>query len=69
MPLKFPEGLKDRDAVVIVSNHMQYLYTHKQDLIKHLENVELIMDNMGAWKDVHLPSRIKYYEAGMANWL
>ena len=67
--LVFPEGLKDREGIIVVSPHMQYRYVHKQELLGHLSNATFILDNMGTWNDVHFPQETQYFEAGHANWL
>ena len=66
---KFPEGLSDRDAVIIVSPHMQYKYTNTQEIFKNLSCVKLILDNMGIWNDLKFAEGVEYHEAGNANWL
>ncbi len=66
---KFPEGLADRDTILIVSPHMHYKYTNKQEILKNLTSTKLILDNMGIWNDITFPKEIKYYEAGRANWI
>ncbi|MBW2975065.1 nucleotide sugar dehydrogenase [Candidatus Woesearchaeota archaeon] len=66
---EFPEGLADRDAIIIVSPHMRYRYTSAQDILKSLDNTKLILDNMGVWNDLALPENVEYHEAGDANWL
>lgn len=68
-PMNFPEGLQDRDCIVIVSPHMQYKFTHRQEIMQNLANAKFILDNMGAWNDFEFPENIKYFEAGSANWL
>ena len=67
--LPFPQGLHDRDTVVLVSPHMQYKYTTTIDILQHLGNAKLVLDNMGTWNDVPFPENIQYFEAGQANWL
>ena len=68
--LEFPNGLHDRDCVVVVSPHMQYKSVLKQELMKCLSSsVKLILDNMGVWNDLQFPQSIEYYEVGHANWL
>ena len=67
--LQFPEGLEDRDTIVLVSPHMQYKYTNTFQILEHLKNTKLILDNMGTWKDISFPENIQYFEAGRANWL
>lgn len=65
----FPQGLQDRDGIIVVSPHMHYRYVHKQELLQHLSNTKLILDNMGTWNDVHFPQEMQYFEAGHARWL
>ncbi len=66
---KFPSGLKEFDTILIVANHMQYRYTNESKVLENLENCRLILDNMGAWRDLKFPSAIEYHEAGDAGWM
>ncbi|MCG2782455.1 MAG: nucleotide sugar dehydrogenase [Candidatus Altiarchaeales archaeon] len=66
---EFPEGLQEFDAILIVSPHMQYRYINSSVVIENLKECRLILDNMGAWKDVKFPEGIEYHEAGDENWL
>ncbi len=68
-PMSFPQGLEDRDCILLVSPHMHYKYVHKEELHKSLANVSIILDNMGTWNDLSFPERIQYFEAGQAHWL
>lgn len=68
-PLSFPDGLQDRDTILVITPHMQYRYMNKEELVQQLSNTKLIVDNMGVWNDVQFPKQVKYYEAGQANWL
>jgi nucleotide sugar dehydrogenase len=67
--LDFPNDLSDRDTIIIVANHMKYTYTNRQDIMKNIDNVTLILDNMGAWNEYKFPEHVKYFEAGNKNWL
>ncbi len=67
--LSFPNGLQDRDGVIVVSPHMQYKYVHKKDLLENSKGAKIILDNMGVWNDVPFPEGTQYYEAGSARWL
>ncbi len=67
--LSFPEGLEDRDAVIIVSPHMHYKFTNTQDILKSIPNLRLVLDNRGIWNDLPFPKEVQYYEAGHAHWL
>jgi len=67
--LSFPQGLQDRDCVLILSPHMHYKFVHKQELLQQLQNTTLILDNMGTWNDLQFPEKTKYFEAGHAGWL
>jgi nucleotide sugar dehydrogenase len=66
---EFPTGMKDFDAIVIVSTHMQYKSTPHLDILNNLGKCKFILDNMGIWKGVPLPESIEYHEAGDSNWL
>lgn len=65
----FPQGLHDRDTILLVTPHMNYKYTNKQEILKYLNNTKLVIDNMGIWNDFPLPDKTQYFEAGHANWL
>ena len=65
----FPQGLHDRDTILLVTPHMNYKYTNKQEILKYLNNTKLVIDNMGIWNDFPLPEKTQYFEAGHANWL
>ena len=67
--VKFPDGMKDRDTIVIVSPHMLYKYTDTQKILNNLNNAKCILDNMGIWNDMQIPDSIAYHEAGDAHWL
>ena len=67
--IDFPNGLLDRDTILIVSPHAKYKHIHTKDIENYLNCTNLIIDNMGIWKNLELPKNIKYYEAGSANWL
>jgi len=59
--LRFPEDLKDYDAVVLVTAHTPYL----QDAIeRHVRPNAVIIDNFGAWRDRPFPDGVRYYEVG-----
>ncbi len=67
--ISFPEGLADRDCILIVSPHRIYKFTNKKDIANYIGNLKLVLDNMGIWRDLKLPPHIKYHEAGTAHWL
>lgn len=67
--ISFPEGLKDFDTILLVSGHRKYTYTKTLDILKHLNNAKLILDNPGIWSDIVFPNTIEYYDAGNAGWL
>ena len=67
--ISFPEGLEDRDCILIVSPHRVYKFTKKREVEKFLGNTKLVLDNMGIWRDIKLPAHIEYFEAGTAYWL
>ncbi len=66
---EFPTGMNEFDAIVIVSTHMQYKSTPHIEIIENLENCTFVLDNMGIWRDLELPEKIEYHEAGDAGWL
>jgi nucleotide sugar dehydrogenase len=65
---KFPEGMEEFDAIVLVANHSQYRFTNHDKIKKYLKNCKLLLDNMGFWKGIDFGS-IEYHEAGDAGWL
>ena len=67
--VSFPEGLADRDCILIVSPHRKYRFTNTQKIMENISNTKLILDNMGIWNDIKFPDNTVYYEAGHANWL
>jgi len=67
--IKFPEGLSDRDTIVIVAPHVKYKHLNTQKILNNMENIRLVLDNMGIWNDMKLPQNIEYHEAGDAHWL
>jgi len=67
--INFPEGLSDRDTILIISPHMKYKHTSTQKILENLNNTKLIIDNMGIWNDIKFSEKIEYHEAGDANWL
>jgi hypothetical protein len=67
--MDFPEGMSDRDTILIVSPHMKFKYVDHRQIMDNLGSVKLILDNMGIWKDKKMPKSIEYHEAGDAHWL
>ena len=67
--LKFPQGLKGFDTILIVANHMKYRYVNESRITENLQHCKLILDNMGCWKDLKFSTEIEYHEAGDAHWL
>jgi len=65
----FPQGLSEFDTVLIVSDHMQYVYTSPLDVRAALANCRLVLDNTGVWKDIDLGDSIEYHYAGGSRWL
>lgn len=67
---KFPEGLREFDAVLIVADHQHYKFTPHKDILDSLKNCKLILDNTKIWKDMNFSKAgIKYHIAGDAGWL
>ena len=65
----FPQGLSEFDTVLIVCDHMQYVYTSPLDVRAALANCRLVLDNTGVWKDIDLGDGIEYHYAGGSRWL
>ncbi len=68
---KFPDGLREFDAVVIVAAHRAYKIVSESMILKNLGNCKLIVDNVEeAWGRVDFSSLgIDYHIAGDKGWL
>ena len=64
----FPDGLDDRDTILVVSPHSQYRYTNTQKILGKLGQTKLILDNMGVWNDMKFGDHLEYFEAGHPHW-
>ncbi len=67
--IHFPKGLKDVDTILLVAGHRKYTYTKTLDILQHLDQVKLILDNPGIWMGINFPEGVEYYDAGNASWL
>jgi UDP-N-acetyl-D-mannosaminuronate dehydrogenase len=68
---RFPDGLKEFDAVVLAVDHKEYMLSGKR-LAGALDRCRFVLDNTGFWsrhKDAFTKKGIEYHLAGDANWL
>jgi nucleotide sugar dehydrogenase len=66
----FPEGLDEFDTLLVVAGHREYRLTAHNQVLPHLKNCRLILDNAGLWRGVDFASHgIEYYVPGQAHWL
>jgi nucleotide sugar dehydrogenase len=65
----FPKGMKEFDAVIMVSTHMEYKCTAHTKIVDNLKNCRFLIDNMGVWREVPFAEELEYHEAGDAYWL
>jgi nucleotide sugar dehydrogenase len=66
---EFPEGLKEFDTLVIVSDHRMYLSTPDREIKSNMEKCRLILDNTELWKHIDFGPSMEYHVAGDINWL
>lgn len=66
----FPDGLKDFDTILIVSDHQQYRFMPNKAIMNNLKNCRLILDNTGVWRFLKSNDKgIEYHVAGDSKWL
>lgn len=66
----FPEGLKEFDTIIIVADHKYYSALPNDEILKNLENCNIVLDNTNIWETINFSrSNIRYYKAGDAEWL
>jgi nucleotide sugar dehydrogenase len=67
----FPDDLDKFDAIIIVSGHRQYRTIPRDELVKRLRNVRIVLDNMEEiWAAYDLRRLgIPYYVTGEPGWL
>jgi nucleotide sugar dehydrogenase len=66
----FPNGLDEFDTVLVVAGHREYRLSSHKDILPHLPNCKLVMDNSGLWREVDFESHgIEYYLPGAAHWM
>jgi UDP-N-acetyl-D-mannosaminuronate dehydrogenase len=67
---RYPDGLREFEAVLITSGHRQYRSVPYDALLSCLSNCKLVLDNAMLWRDVDFRSRgIEYHASGDAGWL
>uniref|UniRef100_A0A6H1ZQ31 Putative UDP-glucose/GDP-mannose dehydrogenasese n=1 Tax=viral metagenome TaxID=1070528 RepID=A0A6H1ZQ31_9ZZZZ len=69
--IKFPDGLKDYNAIIVVANHKVYDIPF-DTLIKYLNKCKVILDNHGIWEKYREKFKkhgIDYHRIGDAGWL
>jgi nucleotide sugar dehydrogenase len=66
----FPEGLKEFDTILVVASHREYRSYTRSDVLRHVVNCRLVIDNAELWRDLDLNEHgIEYYLPGNRNWL
>ncbi|MCI0822491.1 MAG: hypothetical protein J4N34_03580, partial [Chloroflexi bacterium] len=66
----FPDDLDEFDAVLLVAGHREYRLSNHRDILPHLSNCRLVLDNSGFWKEVDFDSKgIEYFVPGNAHWM
>jgi UDP-N-acetyl-D-mannosaminuronate dehydrogenase len=67
---RFPEGLQEFDAVLLVADHQMYKFTPNAVVLDNLKKCRLVLDNTGIWRDINFgKARIEYHVAGGSGWL
>lgn len=67
---EFPGGLEEFDAVLVVAGHREYRLAAHSQVLAHLKNCGLVLDNAGIWRDVGFAAQgIEYYVPGEAGWM
>jgi nucleotide sugar dehydrogenase len=67
---RFPEGLEQFDAVLVVAGHREYRQADHNHLFNLMYNCRVVLDNCAMWQDVDFASAgIEYHVAGDAQWL
>jgi nucleotide sugar dehydrogenase len=64
----FPAGLAEFDCVLVVADHLVYRSARARDVLPHLRNCRLVLDNVGVWRDFPWDG-IEYPVAGDRRWL
>jgi nucleotide sugar dehydrogenase len=70
----FPAGLRQMDAVLLVTGHLAYepdgRCASSGALLDHLTSCRLVLDNAGIWRELPLAAHgIEYHVAGDRHWL
>ncbi len=67
---KFPEGLQEFDAILLVADHQIYRFTPNTVVLSNLKKCKVVLDNTGIWKDIDFEkTRVEYHIAGDKRWL
>jgi nucleotide sugar dehydrogenase len=68
---RFPEGLSEFDAIIIVAGHRAYKAIPEAAIVRHLANCKLVVDNVEeAWRRIDFTALgIEYHVAGDKGWL
>jgi nucleotide sugar dehydrogenase len=67
---KFPVGLQEFDAVLIVADHQLYKFTPNKVIVDNLKKCRLVLDNTGIWRDIDFAKTgIEYHVAGDRGWI
>lgn len=63
-PLRFPEGLRACDSVLVMTDHQLYRDIEHRRLLAHLDPNSCVVDNLGTWSDRAFPGSLRYREVG-----
>lgn len=67
---KFPEGLGEFDALLVVTDHRAYASTPHKTITDKLKSCKLVVDNTGVWRDIPFSKiGVEYHVAGDSKWL
>jgi UDP-N-acetyl-D-mannosaminuronate dehydrogenase len=67
---RFPEGMQEFDAVLIVADHQIYKFTPNSVVLNNLKKCRLVLDNTCIWRDIDFgKAGIEYHVAGDKGWL
>jgi len=66
----FPSDLTKFDGLLLVADHNEFSTAHVHKVLGSLKKCKIILDNVGLWKNLELPSKgIRYHVAGDEGWL
>ena len=67
---RFPDGLQEFDAVLLVADHQVYRFTPNSVVLGNLKKCKIVLDNTGVWRDINFSkAHVEYHVAGDKGWL